>query len=266
MNATLSNYLHRIYYDPNHAASYAGLDKLYRQVKKEGKHKIERKEIQKWLSQQDTHTLHRPVIRKYVHNRVLAPSIDYQHDADTAHMTKYAQFNDNYKYFALFIDIMSRYVWTRPLKNATSQEIVKASGSVFKEGRKPNKLRTDRGREWIAKNSEDFFKENNVHHFTTHNDNKASYAERAIKTIKKSLEKYMTHKQTRKWVDVLQAITDSYNHTYHRAIQKAPAEVKKSDEYDLWHKQTDKPLLTPAESYAYEIGDVVRLSAEKRYV
>ena len=43
------DYLASIDYDPEHAAAYGGVDKLYRAVRKEGKFVLGRTKIRNWL-------------------------------------------------------------------------------------------------------------------------------------------------------------------------------------------------------------------------
>ena len=69
------------------------------------------------------------------------------------------------------------------------------------------------------------FKKFGVHHFVTQNEVKANYAERAIKTIKGRIYKFFTHKQTHRYIDILQDVTGAYNNSVHRSIGMAPAKV-----------------------------------------
>ena len=46
-----------------------------------------------------------------------------------------------------------------------------------------------------------------MRHFTSQNEVKANYAERAIKTIKGKIDKYFTSKQSYCYIDALQEIT-----------------------------------------------------------
>jgi hypothetical protein len=77
-----------------------------------------------------------------------------------------------------------------------------------------------------------FLKENNVHFFTTYNDEtKASIVERFNRPLKTKMWKYFTHRETLTYVDVLPDMVASYNHTVHRTIGIPPAEV-------TWANQT----------------------------
>ena len=55
MVADKEEYLKSIYYDVSHPASCSGLDRLYREVKKEGWFQLTRKELKAWLKTQETY-------------------------------------------------------------------------------------------------------------------------------------------------------------------------------------------------------------------
>lgn len=93
---------------------------------------------------------------------------------------------------------------------------------IFQSGRKPHVLRTDKGSEFVNSNVASLLKSQKIKHFVTQNSMKDSYAERAIKTIKSKLVRIMTHRQSHCWINDLEAITQSYNNTYHSTIQKRP--------------------------------------------
>ena len=236
---TYEDYLPSIYYDPNHAGSFGGLDKLYRAVRKEGKYVLGRAKIRRWLQKQETYTLHQRVLRKIKRQRVVVPYMDYQWDADTAVMTSYTKENDGFGYFLLVIDVFSRYVWTVPLRSTKGAEMAAALTSVLDKDRTPEKLRTDMGTEYKNRVVEKVMDEKGIDHFFTKNESKANFAERAIKNIKSRISRYRSRHQTNRWIDVLSDITERYNHTYHRSIKRAPGQVKKKDDVLLWKIQYD---------------------------
>ena len=81
--------------------------------------------------------------RKYVVN-----NIDSQWQADLADMQTISRYNDGYNYILTVIDILSRYAWARPLKTKRGQEVAAAFESIFSEGRIPERLQTDQGKEF----------------------------------------------------------------------------------------------------------------------
>lgn len=230
---TYEDYLKSIYYDPNHAGSYGGLENLYRTVRKEGKYVIGKAKIRKWLQKQETYTLHQQVRRRFRRQRVIVPYMDYQWDADTASMTTYTKDNDGYGFFVLVIDIFSRFLWTVPLRTTKGSEMSNALKSVFDQGRIPDHLRTDKGVEFKNRTVQKLTKDLEIKQFYTQNESKANFAERAIKNIKSRISRYRSHHQTNRWIDVLSEITESYNRTYHGSIKRAPIDVKKKDQVEL---------------------------------
>ena len=71
--------------------------------------------------------------------------------ADLADVSKFKQYNKGNKFLLLVIDTFNKYGWIVPLKNKTGKTLVKAFKTIFKEGRIPKKLWTDKGREFYNK-------------------------------------------------------------------------------------------------------------------
>lgn len=188
------------------------------------------------LKQKD-YTVHREERTKFKRRRVIAPYVDYQWDLDTANMEYYRKQNDGYAYFLLEVDILSKFVWAVALRTKTGKEMLQALKQIFTQGRKPTNLRSDKGTEFSNKDVKRFLKREKVNYFVTQNVVKASYGERAIKTVKSRIVRYMTHKQTHRWIDALPNVTESYNRTYHRSIKRSPASVKNKDSVELWRQQ-----------------------------
>jgi hypothetical protein len=158
--------------------------------------------------------------------------IDHQWQADLVDLGKLASYNKGFKYLLTCIDVLSRYAWVVPLKDKTGKTLKEAFEVIFKLGRQPIGLQTDRGTEFTNRVFQKFLKENNVHFFTTYNDEtKASIVERFNRTLKTKMWKYFTHRETLTYVDVLPDMVASYNHTVHRTIGIPPAEV-------TWANQT----------------------------
>ena len=113
----IDNYLSTIYFDSKNPASYSGVSKLYRYVKKEGKYDISLKKIREWLSSQDGYSLQRQLKRNFKRPRVVVSWIDNQWDIDHGVFAgEYPSHNNGYKYFLLVIVVFSRFVWTRLAK------------------------------------------------------------------------------------------------------------------------------------------------------
>ena len=181
------DYLKKIYFDPKEPGSFSGPIKLLRRVRKEGRYDLSLKNIKEWLKEQDTYTLHRTRRQPKKRNRVYVEGIDSQWDIDLMDMAQFASSNRGIKYILLTVDIFSKYVYLRPLKNKTGKAIEVALQDILSKGRVPKTVRSDKGKEFTNRVVEKFFKQRGIHYFTTQNETKANYAERAIKTIKNSI-------------------------------------------------------------------------------
>ena len=75
----MDSYLSSVYYNTKRSGGCGGVNRLYDDVKKEGKFKISPKQIKEWLMKQDAYTLHR---RNFKRNRVIVGRIDQQWQMD----------------------------------------------------------------------------------------------------------------------------------------------------------------------------------------
>ena len=150
-----------------------------------------------------------------------------------------------------------------PLKTKQGQELVKAFQMILSTGRKPNKLQTDQGTEFLNRLFQNFLREKNIDFFTVNSGLKASVVERFNRTFKNKMYKYFTAKNTLTYIDVLPKLVKSYNNTYHRSIKMKPSQVTKANEAKVWDtlygNDVDKRV-----RFKLQVGDRVRISKVKR--
>ena len=79
--------------------------------------------------------------------------------------------------------------------------------------------------------------ENKIKYLYTYYETKANYAERVIKTIKNKIMKYLSEKETLRWIDILSDLTYDYNNSIHRSIKMSPRDAKSKNPYLLWKYQ-----------------------------
>ena len=149
----------------------------------------------------------------------------------------------------------------RSIERQDGKDFERRVSCHFQIGAAPDTL-TDRQRNWIYRVFQKFLKDNDVHFFTTYNEEtKASIVERFNRTLKTKMWKYFTHRETVTYVEVLSEMVASYNHTVHITIGIPPAEV-------TWANQTVSKRLYgrkgPKQSCKFSPGVRVRLSKAKR--
>ena len=216
-----------------------------------------------FLAKQETYTLHYPVRRRFPRNKIVAAGLDSDWQADLMDLRPLKKYNDNYAYVLVCIDVLSKFAWAVPMKTKNPDVVAAAFHSILKLGRKPWRLCTDRGLEFMGKPFQDFVKSQGITHFpATNPDIKAAIAERYIRTLKTRLWKYFTQKGTYHYLDVLPKIVHAINNSYHRSIKCKPSEVNSENSREIWRRLYGD-FGKKSTKFRFSVGDKVRISREK---
>jgi len=227
--------------------------------------KIKVDDVKDFLKQQDPYTIHRDITRKFTRQPVIVSGIDAQWQADLVIMPEMAQYNDNYPNILTVIDVFSKFAWAIPLKTKFGIDVINAFEQIFRiSGRKPEKLQTDKGTEFKNKEFQTFLKQQNVIFFTTESELKASICERFNRTLKTRMWRYLTHNNTKRYIDVLDDLVHSYNNTIHRTIGIEPSKVNETNQDKIWKRMyaNAKPL-TKNSKPKFFVNEAVRLNSMK---
>ena len=204
MDSADEKYLHQLYYNPKHSTAFSSASKLWQYVRLHGRN-ITKKQLYEWLRKQDVYTSHHPIIHCFARKRVVTRGLNDVWDVDFMDMTTLAKYNDGLHFIAIFIDIFSRYLYVKPMKNKTTKETLIAIKNVFcKSKLQPETFRSDAGKEFIGKDVKKYLADCEIYQQVTRNEKKANYAERVIQTLKKKIYKYLYYHKTCKYIDVLQ--------------------------------------------------------------
>ena len=192
--------------------------------------------------------------------------IDKQWQADLVEMIHYANVNDGYRYILTIIDLFSRYAWAEPLRDKSAKQVEAAFRRVFDQGRQPQRLQTDDGREFDNRVVQHLLNIENIRFFTVKSQFKAAVCERFNRTLKIKLWRYFTRTGNYRWVDVLHEVMTAYNTAIHSSIGVAPINVTNENEHELWLMQERKgpQRVTQRDiTTSYRVGDQVRISVAK---
>ena len=256
---TQQGVLKKAYYDIKQPGSLGGVAALARETKRK------REEVSKWLSFEDTYTLHKPVRRKFLRRRTIVGGIDHQWQADLIDVQKLKKDNDGHVFLLTCIDVLSKYAWVVPLKDKSGSSLVKAFQQIFAEGRKPLKLQTDKGTEFKNRLVQKLLRDLNIDFFTTENDDiKAAVVERFNRTLKEKLWRYFTKSNSTRYLEVLPDLVNAYNHSFHRSIRRAPVEVNTKNQEDVWYQLYGRGKNRKRKPAKFKVGDRVRISKTRR--
>ena len=207
--------------------------------------------------------LHKPIRRKFTKRRVYASGVDVIWTADLVDMQSFSKSNNGYKYILMIIDVFSKYGWAISLKTKMGSEVAKAFQDLWKTQIPPQKLWTDKGKEFYNKQMKDLLEKNNVDLYSTENEEKSSVVERWNRTIKRTMWKYFTTNNTTTYIDVLPEIIAKYNNTYHRSIKCTPTFAREPSSY----QHVSQALYGKKQSITkpkYKVGDRVRIVKKKK--
>ena len=93
-------------------------------------------------------------------------------------MQQFSKWNKGYRYLLMVLDLFSKYGWIVPLKDKNGETVTEAFKTIFKEGRKPQYLWTDKGKEYYNKNMKELLEKNGITLYSTENKEKSSVCER----------------------------------------------------------------------------------------
>ena len=127
--------------------------------------------------------------------------------------------NDGTKHLLLLIDVFTRKVWLYPLKTKTGLEVSDAMSDWLEHlATKPKVLMIDGGLEFWNRNVKRVLQQHDVIPQLAVGTSKAAYAERANKTLQILIYKYLTDRESLRYIDVLDDLVSTYNKRGHRSL------------------------------------------------
>ena len=210
--------------------------------------------------------LHKPIRKKFKKRRVYTKGVDAIWAADLVDMQAFSRSNKGYKYILMIIDTFSKYGWAIPLKTKSGVDVTKAFSNLWNHQKPPQRLWTDKGKEFYNKAMKDLMDRHHVQIYSTENEEKSSVVERWNRTIKRIMWKYFTANSTNVYINVLADIIDKYNNTKHSSIKCTPTIAREP----LNHQRVYDALYSDSKATAvkqrhskFKIGDRVRIIRKK---
>lgn len=185
---------------------------------------------------------------------------------DLVDIQSHSKHNDGIKYLLNVIDTFTRYAFVRPLKDKSAKSVLEAFISILDEaGSKPYMIVMDKGTEFNNSRFENFCKENNIKLINPQSQTHAAFVERFNRTLQGLIYKYMTEKETNKFINVLPSLVKTYNNRIHRMIQTTPYKAENDEDEALKinllaSRNREKLKKTKPK---FKINDVVRIAKQK---
>lgn len=229
-------------------------------------------EVEAFLSKQPSYTVHHRVRRRQFPRRsILVPTPRLRIDGDLLELRDLASWNSGYNYALVLIDAFTRFVWTENMKNKESGTTAAALERLHRDD--PEHLTalyiyTDAGREFLGAPFQSAVKKLGMQHRVGSSEEfHCPFVERVIRTLKEKMFQAMTASHTRRWVDLLPRVVDTYNQTQHSGTGMSPLEARDPTRYLEALGRTYPPARAaaagkkapPPPKYRFKAGDLVRI-------
>ena len=246
-------------------SGFPGANRLYAILKKDGI-RTTKKEVEDFIANQRTAQLHhRPTATKARRSHIMTSSPGIIFQADLLDLTPYSHGNGGMKWLLLVIDIFTRMAAVVPMKNKTAATTVEALQRAFKDlGMKPKVLHTDQGSEFKGV-VEGYLNKNDIRHRKNevHDHKTLGIVDRFSGVVKLWIAKHQTHKQTKRYLDVLPKFVKKYNTTPHSSLGDfTPEEALKypRDIRNIFYERVQSAMLKKkGKKQALKVGDYVRV-------
>lgn len=193
---------------------------------------------------------------------------------DLADLSSLSQYNFNFKWILIIIDVYSKYAVAFPMKNKLSSTVANYLQQFFtsQTSFQPRVIQSDRGSEFIASKTQSTLKQLNIKQvFSKPFSPKSNgIAEAFVKTIKGLLFSYMERTQRRTWVTALNDCLHNYNSRQHSTTKLTPNTVHFSSNpilsvQQVFQKKQEewRRKITESDNFRsnnlFRVGDIVRL-------
>ena len=200
--------------------NFPASEKLYRLLKKDG-HNFKKKDIEDFLLKQKEHEMLKvKQVKKKQIGHITAFTFKENAQMDIFDISKYSKNNKNYKYLLVLIDVFTRKVFLRPLKNKNMDDVIINLIDVFTDYI-PHVITSDSDSSFMSNQLQALFDKNNIYHdvVIARDDHRAlGIIDRFALNIKTTLSKLFLRNNNTNWIDHISKIVDKYNKTPHSSI------------------------------------------------
>jgi len=256
--------LHKLYYGEESTVKFQSFKKILHRTRQLGL-AIKPNVVKRFLESQNTYSMYtrQKNSRKFIPMSVYG--LSNIHQIDLAFFPGLEHANKGYIGILIIIDCLSRKGYYFPIKNKKSSHIGGILRKFYKGFVNRPMIQSDSGTEFKGYTSQ-VFKKLKMTHKILSSENKASYVERLIRTIRAPLHKLISEHGDSNWAVHMQSVFDNYNNSIHSAIGMCPNDVTSDNSHQVLlnsavlrkHDYEDEKIL--------KLGSFVRTSIiEKKF-
>ena len=207
--------LRELYYDP--ATGPASAAALCQRAKAAGV-KVMQAQVREFVkSQEVSQVFKRRSVRKHF------PLIAYRPigrvQIDLTDLQNLAHWNSSTKFLCLAIDVYTRWIWIRPLRNKGNEQVLAAFSEIMEDiaertgGFYPSQLDSDMEASFSSRDFTAYCEERTItQNFLSAADYKGTgVVDRATRSVRELLNRFLTAHNTRRYLDILPALAENMN-------------------------------------------------------
>lgn len=267
LNKEQTDLLHDLYFNKK---MFLGRDKLFQYLQANNADmKISRRQVMDWLRDQEVHQLYKQKKKtKNIQTTILKEPWK-QIGIDLADMQTME--SNGYKYILVAVDLFSKYVMAKALKNKETKTVTEAMESLIKSvNGKIGSIRSDNGSEFISDEFKKMLKKHNIKQVLSSAGAPQSNGnvERINGVLKRMIKMTITQTDNHDWNEYLHQLVDNLNRTKSRVTKKVPYDVINSntketnEEINNNIKKSTKKQNESIKPILFKKGDKVRLKLE----
>lgn len=273
VNSRKKELLHTLYSQHNEPYGLSSQAKLWEKAKSINP-AITRDDVFNFLRSNKTYTLHKLQTKKFPRQKIIASKPKVIMAADLADVRHIRKENNNIGYLLVCIDVFSRYMQVVPCRNKDANTMLVAFKQVVenKDSEGLRRLNTDLGTEFWNRKVRNYLCSRGIKLYSVYSSEiKAALAERAIRTLKARIYKFITSQNSSRYIDQLQNMVSAYNRSPHSGLKnkqtpidihnlKNPSAIKR--QFHAMYKNPKQPASSISSRLA--VGEIVRLVGSAR--
>lgn len=230
----INNAIKKAYSDLTISSSFSSKSNVLKEAKKINK-AVTAKDVENFLLDLPSYTQHKRVVSRFKTRKYIARGINFQWQADLLVLSGRHKKANKFSYILCVVDTFSRFMQGAPLKTKTNANVIKAFQKFFKNRGKPRFILTDSGSEFLGQSFQRFLKNEGIIHQISYNKWHSGMVERAIRTLKTRIFRFLSHNNTEVFISKLQQFIKNYNETAHSAFPNlSPSQITKDNESKIW--------------------------------
>jgi transposase InsO family protein len=222
-NEIIDNYYRNIL-----SNSYRSSKSLYERLSKEFLN-ISRRQVEERLKNIEVVQMTSVVNENKIVKPIVSERPFQQIEIDLIDVSSISKNNDGITFLLTCIDTFSKFAWVEPLKNKTSKSIAFTLQQILCREGSPEIISSDNGGEFVNEDFVILCKRWGITHKTSlpFHPQSQGQIERFNGTLKRTIFKYLTDYESKRYIDNLQFLVYSYNTSIHNTTKRTPFEIHK---------------------------------------